>query len=309
MTYHIPSYPKVYNLGHKAVAEVLQGPVVIQEKYDGSQFSFCWDPDGQLYARSKGREQYGPGRTLEEVDDLFRAAVEYLLTVEPIPGEVFRCEVFKSKRHNTLDYGRAPRHGLVLFDVESMHNPSHYRAYIDEWAARLGIEDAREWVVDDGSALTLEDLQLYLNKESTLGGVKVEGIVIKNYNRHTIDGKTMMAKLVSPEFRERHERSWKKRNPNRGDVLDEIIEALNTEARWRKAVQHLREDGVLKDGPEDIGPLMREVKRDTMDEERDWIISQLAAHFLPKVERAVGRGLPEWYKGQLAAGQFDQEAE
>ena len=36
----LTSYPKVYQLGHKAVLDIFSGPVVIQEKIDGSQFSF-----------------------------------------------------------------------------------------------------------------------------------------------------------------------------------------------------------------------------------------------------------------------------
>lgn len=34
------SYPKVYALGHPALAGLFDGPVIVQEKVDGSQFSF-----------------------------------------------------------------------------------------------------------------------------------------------------------------------------------------------------------------------------------------------------------------------------
>jgi hypothetical protein len=36
----IGSYPKIYNLGHKAVRDIFKEPVTAQEKVDGSQFSF-----------------------------------------------------------------------------------------------------------------------------------------------------------------------------------------------------------------------------------------------------------------------------
>ena len=34
------SYPSIYALGHKAVADIFVEPVLIEEQIDGSQFSF-----------------------------------------------------------------------------------------------------------------------------------------------------------------------------------------------------------------------------------------------------------------------------
>ena len=34
------SYPQIYNLGHKAIAGIFDDDVLIEEKIDGSQFSF-----------------------------------------------------------------------------------------------------------------------------------------------------------------------------------------------------------------------------------------------------------------------------
>lgn len=36
----IESYPKIYNMGHAAIAELLLGEVTVEEKVDGSQISF-----------------------------------------------------------------------------------------------------------------------------------------------------------------------------------------------------------------------------------------------------------------------------
>jgi len=49
------SYPKVYNLGHAAIVHLFDEPVTVEEKVDGSQFSFALI-DGELSARSKGKE-------------------------------------------------------------------------------------------------------------------------------------------------------------------------------------------------------------------------------------------------------------
>lgn len=62
----IASYPQVFNLGHRAVADLFLDPVTVQEKVDGSQISFgimpqyeAGHPTGmyELHIRSKGREK------------------------------------------------------------------------------------------------------------------------------------------------------------------------------------------------------------------------------------------------------------
>ena len=40
------SYPKIYALGHRETKELLLGPVNVEEKCDGSQFSMCVDSGG-----------------------------------------------------------------------------------------------------------------------------------------------------------------------------------------------------------------------------------------------------------------------
>lgn len=52
---NINSYPTVYALGHKAIEGIFDSPVIVEEKIDGSQFSFGLI-DGELRCRSKGKE-------------------------------------------------------------------------------------------------------------------------------------------------------------------------------------------------------------------------------------------------------------
>jgi hypothetical protein len=50
------SYPSIYNLGHRALTDLFSGGLVlVQEKVDGSQFSFGLI-DGVVRFRSKGRK-------------------------------------------------------------------------------------------------------------------------------------------------------------------------------------------------------------------------------------------------------------
>jgi hypothetical protein len=146
-----------------------------------------------------------------------------------------------------------------------------------------------------------------LETQSILGGQKVEGLVFKNYSRFGRDGKVLMGKLVHKEYRELQAKSWKSRHPGQRDILQNLIAALRTEARWNKGVQHLREAGLLEQSPRDIGPLITEVREDTKKECEDYVREQLFKWYWPKIQRAVTAGLPEWYKGKLLEWQFEQQ--
>lgn len=51
----ISSYASPLAIGHKGIAQIFDGDnVVIQEKIDGSQISFCVDDEGALHVRSRG---------------------------------------------------------------------------------------------------------------------------------------------------------------------------------------------------------------------------------------------------------------
>lgn len=86
------------------------------------------------------------------------------------------------------------------------------------------------------------------------------------------------------------------------------IEHLRTPARWNKAIQHLREAGILIDAPQDIGHLIKETQADIKKECLDLIQQKLLEWALPHVLRGVVRGLPEWYKEELLKLQFSVES-
>jgi hypothetical protein len=77
------------------------------------------------------------------------------------------------------------------------------------------------------------------------------------------------------------------------------MDSLATEARWRKAVQHLKEKGELRGAVQDIGPLMKEVALDFEAEEKDWFIEQVWEIMRKDALRRVQSGMPNWYKEQL----------
>jgi hypothetical protein len=163
-------------------------------------------------------------------------------------------------------------------------------------ATDLHIDVVREFHVGPLTRAELEErLPGWLGQESRLGG-KLEGIVIKNFCRFNLDGNPIIAKYVRPEFKETHAHICKL---EKGSPIVDIGLRYSGPARWAKAVQHLRDDGRLQNGPEDIGPLLREVQVDVETECAEDIKEHLYLKFRKEVLSGATRGLPEWYKEQL----------
>lgn len=291
------SYPSIYALGHKALVELFDGDVLIEEKIDGSQFSFGRF-SGELRCRSKGAQLQvlAPER-------MFERAVETAQALDLRDGWTYRAEYLQKPKHNALAYERIPARHLIVFDINDGHESYlNYEAKAEE-AARLGLE-----VVPLIHRGRVDDVQMFralIDRVSVLGGQKVEGVVVKNYAKFGPDKKALLGKFVSEAFKEVHAAEWKKENPKSGDIVDQLIRSYRTPARWAKAVQRLREAGKLEGSPRDIGPLMKEVwpdiEKECADEIKDALYRWAAQH----LRRGITNGLPEWYKDELLKSQFD----
>jgi hypothetical protein len=301
----IRSYPKVYNLGHAAIRDLLRDPVVVQEKVDGSQFSFMLTQEGELLARSKGQDI-----VIDNPEKMFGLAIEVVKELRPLltPGFVYRGEYLKKEKHNALRYNRVPNKHIILFDVQTGDEEYAPPINVESEADRLGLESVPTPLAGM-IGLTLDDFKALLDTESVLGGQKIEGVVIKNYYRFGVDGKALMGKYVSEAFKEVHAKEWGAANPSRKDVVQRLIESYRTEPRWQKAVQHLRDRGDITDSPADIGPLMKEVGQDVLAECREEIKDRLFAYAWPQIQRGLTAGLPQWYKDRLMQQQFTHTTE
>ncbi len=295
------SYTKIYNLGHKALTDLFTDPVLIEEKIDGSQFSFGLI-EGVLHCCSKRADIVidGPSGMFDKgVETAKRLHSEGLLK----EGWVYRGEFLNKPKHNSLAYGRVPEGNIILWDVDA--GDQHYltRAEKEEEARRIGLEIVP--VFFSGTVESVEQLQELLETTSCLGGQKIEGYVIKNYHRYNVDGKTLMGKYVSERFRELNKKDFKDRNPGQGDIVLAVIDKYRCEARWDKAVQHLKEEGKLEHDPRDIGPLMKEVHRDILEECKDDIAEMVFKWTWKKAARGMTAGLPEWYKERMMKESFE----
>lgn len=297
----INSYPSVRNLGHAEIEDLFKEHVIVQEKCDGSQFSFGLI-GGEFKCKSKGKDQTPP-----LTDKMFLKAVEALSELPLRAGWVYRGEYLEKPHHNALTYSRIPEKHVVLFDITiGMEKYLPYDQVFEE-ARRLGLEVVP--ILTSGMIGDWESLEQLLDTESFLGGCKIEGMVIKNYARFGRDGKCLMGKFVSEAFKEVHKKEWKEANPNSGDIIDNLIATYKTEARWEKSIQHLKESGVLENSLKDIGPLLREIVTDVQTEEEEAIKEALFKWGWPRINRAIISGFPEFYKTKLAESQTFAESD
>jgi hypothetical protein len=297
----IGSYPKIYNLGHKAIRDIFSEPTVAQEKIDGSQISFMRDGDA-VYARSKGAMLY-----FDNPEKMFSKGLECIAQTahELVDRWIYRGEYLQKPKHNVLKYDRTPMNHIILYDIQIGDQEFINQMHMIDEGERLGFEVVPAWHLP--ANVTLEDISALMLTTSCLGGVPPEGIVIKNYERFCpYTGKVMMGKHVSEAFKEVHRSSKGKYRSNNKDVIQGLIENYRTEARWQKAVQHLKEAGKLEDSPTDIGSLIREVSTDVYAEERLEIQEVLWKWAWKQISRGITAGLPEWYKEQLLVKQFEK---
>ncbi len=148
----------------------------------------------------------------------------------------------------------------------------------------------------DGS-LNMTYLTDFFKKESFLGGTTIEGIVaVDRKPRYGSEPPFTGAKLVAPEWAEKHNR-----RPSKPGKMgwEDFKDTYRTEARWLKAIQHLRDKGVLENEWSDIGPIIQEIQRDLKWEEYDIIMEKLWNLFGKNLLKHATVGFPEYYKKYL----------
>ena len=291
----VPPYNHIFTLGARGTENILDDYVYVQEKVDGSQFRWGVTAEGELVFASKSvpiNPDCPPGMFKEAVEHIVRRFAE----VGCIEDVFFYGEVLQRPRHNVLKYDDTPLNHIVLFDVYNPLNGEYEPHNVDYWASWWDIDSIP--VLAQGMFVNMEVLNGLLETESYLGGQKIEGVVIKNYNQKVFMNNAMhylYAKLVRQEFKEHMQG---KREATTKETIESLVAGYRTEARWQKAVIHLREQGLLSHDPKDIGPLIKEVLND-IDLEKDDITDFVMKRVMSMIHKEATKGFPEWYKRQL----------
>lgn len=296
----IPAFPKIFALGQIYIKYILQDYIEITEKIDGSAFSFA-KLGGQVHMRSKRAVIHK-----NMADQMFDKAHDYVLSVQDrlVDEKIYYVEYLRKPKHNTIAYERIPMNGMALYGVSDHASGAFVSEYADlaEYAVNIGIDVVPLLYL--GKLATVESLKGLLDRKSVYGNVDIEGIVIKNYERSMEIAEKffpiMCGKFVSEKYKE-VSGDWKRDHTNVGR-WEGYKKAFRTEARWIKAIHHLRDDGSLDNAPSDIGNLIKEVQRDITDEHKSEIQEFLWNHFGKEVLRISTAGLPEFYKTYLMEG-------
>ena len=323
------SYPSIYAMGHSAIKDLLNHEVNVEEKVDGSQFSFglvpanldsngkpvdpvwnvfdniCWS----LKVRSKGAVIH-----IDAPPKMFARACEMVkeMSGQLHPGWTYRGECLDKPKHNALAYDRVPAGHIIIFDINTGNQ--EYLSYEDKKAEaeRLGLECVP--LLFTGKITGVEHFRKFLDTVSVLGGQAIEGVVVKprNYNLFGADKKVLMGKFVSEAFKEVHRKAWGEggefAKASKNDIIRKVTLALSTPARFQKALIHLKEKGLIEGSPRDIGLLIKEIPHDILKEEQGWIMETLFNALWPDISRGINRQVPTWYKDLLLTQQFEQEA-
>lgn len=304
------SYPSPFSVTHKAARALWADPdrlLEVTEKIDGSQFSCHVPNDGPPTFRSRGAviDAAAPPQMFGRAVATFMAR---FAAGRLARKATYRGEVLDRPKHNVLAYLRVPKDYVILFDVMMGEEDYYEYEMLHLEGLALGLEVVPLLWQGRAAELTASLLDTFLERTSILGEVPIEGVVIKPANRDVfgIDKKLLVAKHVSPAFKETHRSTWKGEHGPAGGQKQEILSKLGadycTTARWQKAVQHLREAGTLLDAPQDIPALLHEVVADIEKECTAEIKDALYSWARKDLTRSWVRGLPEWYKQQLMAG-------
>ena len=293
----LSQFSKIFQLGSIPLKTLFYGPVEVTEKVDGSQFGFG-NIEGEILCRSKNKMII-----MDACDSMFSQAATQVQRVSALipKNVVFWAEYMNKPKHNVLAYGRVPHNNLMLFGMKYIHDDSWTYSYeeLAHWAEDFEFDVAP--ILYSGEITSPEDIKILLDKDSFLGETKIEGMVIKNWAQDVLVGgqyiHPLCGKYVSDRFKEKM--GTKKNKFSSKGKWEDYKQAFRTEARWLKAIQHLREDGELSGEPKDIGPLIREINKDIVTEHKDEILAFLWSQFGKEILRVATAGFPEWYKEKL----------
>jgi len=300
----ISAFPKIYAIGKTEIENLFKGEVEVTEKIDGSQFAFGLNSSGELVLRSKGQILY------TTTSNMFSLIIQHLnANIDHIkrvltPNEYIYGEFLNKPKHNVLNYERVPNNYFMVFGVKKGLNFINDYDIIRTYADKLGFETVP--LIYKGIITSAEQVQELIGTTiSVLGREVIEGVVVKNYNQHTSigDPTICMGKYVREAFKERHGLDWKAH----GNELEDWMKSFKSEARWQKAVIHLKERGELENSPKDIGKLMKEINMDILQEETEEIKAFLHKYYIDKIKRIACAGAAEWYKEQLLKSAFPAE--
>ena len=315
----LPKYAEIMNIERYALSKEKgeinesSGKFYIEEKVDGSQFRFGIDGTGNFMAGSKNVNYSSanqPDKSFKGICEEMEAKLKQLYMngtfgfLKPNDFVVFYAEYLRSPKHNALKYDRVPKGNLYLFDI-AVNGVYQRTDDIKKWAMTLEIEPVNIYGISEKLPeynFISENLKMW---KSCLGETNPEGVVIKNYDISVMDNfrkieTPLMIKIVRDEFKEILHKDWKQREgKGANDIIGRIMNQVNKNAVWDKAIFHLRDEGKLTGKMQDMKELVEKVDEDIEKEWKEVICKELYNSFEYDIRRAFTKGLAEYYKKKL----------
>jgi len=299
------AYMDIVRLGHKTTQGILNDGdhIVVQEKLDGANASFCLNPaNGDLAVFSR--------RT--KLDESNTLGGFYGWVMDNIAGKVLRP--------NTIYFGewlnphkvKYPEKTFYLFDLYdvSTHRYLPFEEVRNE-AQRLHLNLIP--VFYEGVYQGYAHLEQFVGK--TLIGGKLgeveqgEGIVVKNVTFINQFGRQMFVKMVTEAFAEVQKQKLPK-DPNKPKSKERLfVDTYVTKARVEKFLHKLVDEQVLDAqwGIEDMGVVLKELNHriydDLIKEEADYLPS---VYDTRELRKSLSTVMPNFVKEIIKERQKDE---
>lgn len=279
--YDFPKYPKIKRLGHKETKGIWDGTVVVEEKIDGANFRFMYDPELGLRwgTRNVDYTTVNPRDWPKRFEKQYEWVQEQAEAVAKFPGYVFYAEAI-IPHSIQYDWKKFPA-PLIGFDVYDVEN-NEWIPYPEnrELFKRIGLPFVPVVDVLKGKP-SLEKFEELVPKSQFYDGI-AEGVVLKNYDNG------VFAKILSEKFVEVNRSIFGKSKKEIKDETEKWFEYLFSPRRIEKTIERLVDEGYELDMAL-MRDLLYAVMKDAMEEEGFEFISRANAVDIRKMRKMLSK--------------------
>ena len=271
-------YPKIFRVGHEKCKGIFsKGKVVVEEKMDGANVRWCYDPEQDCIRFGSRKMELTNAKDYGQ----FKRFAEWVKQLNPddlVPGYIYYAEYMIP---HTIQYDWSKTPMLLGFDV---WDGEKFLNWHDAKSLFENITVAFVPVLDVRPVTAIDEE--YLNDvipESKYYNGLAEGVVFKNYELQ------LFAKLIAEPFKEMNEQVFgkaAKKSLKQTSPEEYVIEKYIPPRRIEKIITSLIDEGK----PLDMS-LMRELPKrvwtDVVEEEGTNILNENVTLNLKKLRKMI----------------------
>lgn len=273
-------YPKIRRLGHPDTQGIWDGTVVVEEKIDGANFRFMYDPELGLRwgTRNVDYTTVPPKDWPKRFEKQWKWVEENMDKIMKYPSYIFYAEAVLP---HTIQYDwerfEAPLIGFDVLDPEGdwVSYPENVKIFKD-----IGLPFVPVVVVLHGKP-SLEKFEELVPKSRFYDG-EAEGVVLKNY------GSGVFAKVLSERFIEANRSVFGKSKKEIKDETEKWFEYLFSPRRIEKTIERLVDEGYELD-MRLMKELIYRVMSDVIEEEGYEFITRAGAVDIRRMRKKLSK--------------------